>query len=1009
MTEVFHALTQSEFTHRAALTLAHSLWQGLLVAVLLAIALRWLKLATAGRRYVVACLALLALLAMPIVTFWRLETSLPPVENVRFLGAGTEPQLHVRGVELASAAAVAADENTSMTDAGASATPSAIPWQTWTVALWLVGMMALTLWHGLGWVSLQCLRRRGVSQWTGDFAALASRLSKRLRLRAIPQIIWSTRIAGPVAFGCWRSVVLMPASMATGFTMTQIEMILAHEFAHLRRHDYSINLCQTAMTTLFFFHPAVWWINHVIRREREHACDDLAIATVGDTVGYARALAALAEQELTGPPDLAPAAVSGRSALRHRIERLLRPPPSRPALRFWPGLAALVVAVLGWQTLPSPSQDVRAMEAANGEAALRGDIRDRNGVLLATNDKEDVQIWFQLRDVALAYVEAHGGTFPRRKRGTYGIIQQTNGKPRLEDREFPDIEAMFQELVIPRLNAASLPQLIDPEREKFSETITKNNHAALVQPYNSTGLRSCYEGDEGLPAGVTPEQASAVLAKYGNELWCYRKGLTPNEEKRARAIAGQVPGMSVHIKKWRHYPFGALAGHVLGYVTLHWPPSGKGRPEDEVGVFGVEKTQDAKLRATSAGDGKGPSRGSDIYLTLDARHQTVVEQTLRDGQLGRAAAVLMEVDTGDVLAMASVPSYDPNDFVPSITREKFDEYNSNETRPLLNRAVRAFTPGSTFMVATSLAAICSLHEEDTFTCAGGLRLRNKYMPCWIGQKGGSHGALNMRQAIGASCGPYFFQLGNAVGNEAMNETMALCGFGHRTRIELAEEVNGILPLRTWWTANCPKEAFTEATIANISIGQGAVEATPLQLADLMATVGNGGTVWKPRLVDRIAPSGDASKAEELPRVRRADLREHGLTQSGLEALHGALEDVVQSPHGTAKAAQSPALRIAGITGTAQNWRMDKGEAVRDNLAWFICYAPAEKPRWALAVLVQGGKGGGISAAPIARHILEQICAIESGTLKVEPQPMAPVKGNFDTVDTVVLPSLKRTE
>ncbi len=1010
MSVMFHPLTHSDLTQRVGLTLAHALWQGLVAALLLGVILRWMRSAAASTRHAVACGALLVALVAPMVTFYHLGRSLPPIEDAPVGALRREPDFFQGDRDghqpsLRSGRIVLRAEDGAGADVHGIGSPMAIPWHAWAVALWLAGMTALTLWHGIGLMQLQRLRRCGVSAWTDAFAVLAGRLAKRLGLHAVPCVLWSTRIGGPVAFGCWRAVVLMPASMATGFTMAQIEMILAHEFAHLRRHDYFINLCQTLATTLLFFHPAVWWIDHVIRREREYACDDMAVAAVGDAKGYARALVSLAEQEFTSAPTLATAAMRGKSSLRRRIERLLYPLPCQPALRFWPGLATLVFAIIAWQALPSESSAVRGAAPDTAEAPVRGDIRDRNGVMLATNDKEDVQIWFRLRDVGIAYAEAHGGTFPLRKRESYKITWAVNVRPWLEEREFPDIAAMFNELVIPMLEEASLPQSSDPEHEKIS--ITRNNHAALVQPYNSTALKRSYEGDEGLPAVVTPEQARSVLSRYGSELWCYSSKLTPEQEKRARAIAGRVPGMSVHIKKSRRYPFGALASHVLGYVNQSDLESRPVKPND-YGVYGVEKTQDNVLQSSVAKGDEGPGRGSDVYLSLDARHQTVVEQTLRDATpaIGRASVVLTEINTGDVLAMASVPSFDPNDFIPSISREKFDEYNANETRPMLNRAVRDFTPGSTFFMATSLAAICSGHEDDRFDCTGGITYGNKYMQCWIGQKGGSHGTLGLREAIVAGCGPYFFQLGNSAGNDALETIGDLCGLGRKTGVGLDEEVSGILPTKSWWMANRPKDPFSAATIANISIGQGAVETTPLQLASLTATVANGGTVWKPRLVDRIAPHGDASKAEVQPRVRTADLREHGLTEGGLAALRGAMEDVVHSPEARAKAAQSAAIRIAGLTGTAQNWRIVDKEAVKDNHTWFVCYAPAEKPKWALAVIVQGGKGGGVSAAPIARRILEQVSEIEAGTLKVEPKAMAPAKGNFDMVEEVVLPPWK---
>ncbi len=961
MNSLLQSVSSSQLTQRVGLTLAHSLWQALVIALVLAAALRWLCRTSASARHAAACVALLVALAAPVATFLQLGNSILPTleshpNDSTPMDSWTEARLSSPpGTSPASRLAAA---------------QNAATWQAWTVLLWFAGMTLQTLWHGAGWLELQRLKREGVARWTGNFEKLSDCLATRMRLRFRPWVMWSQKVGGPVAFGCWHTVVLMPASMATGFTAAQIEMILAHEFAHLRRHDYLINLSQTLATTLLFYHPAVWWIDRVIRREREHACDDLAVAAVGDATGYARALVALAEKQPALTPSLAPAAIRGRTAFWHRIERLLRTPASPPSLRFWPGLVVLSIAMCAWLLLlPAKISVAQASAPERDGQPIRGDIRDRNGVELATSDRRDAQIWFRPGDVAIAYAEAHGGFFPRRRR------EPDPGNHPPDEREVPDITAMFDEVVSPR----------------------------LTQPYNAASLRRSYQGNVGLAPEVPPDQAREVLGGYGSDPWCYRRELTKKEEQQAKEIAGQVPGMSVHTGFLRSYPFGALACHVLGYVNDDEDGGRDGKPlHGSHGASGIEKAKDSQLRPSHTAGAPSYEPGSDVVLTLDARHQTVMEETLRLAGIGRGAAVLLEVNTGDILAMASVPSYDPNDFVPAISAEKFEAYRSDETRPMINRSVRAFTPGSTFLMATSLAAICNHHEGDRFYCNGAITYGNRRFQCWIGQKGGAHGELGLREAIVAGCGPYFYQMGNAVGNDAVDEITRLCNCGMPSGV-LPEEASGIMPFSRWWQANRPLDPFTSATIANISIGQGVVQTTPLQLATLAATIANGGTVWSPRLIDRIVPHDRPSSAEAQPRVRLSDLRQHGLTDTGLAQLRGAMEDVVHSPEARARAAQSPLIRIAGVTGTAQNWRMDHGQAVKDNHTWFVCYAPAERPRWALAVLVQGGKAGGVSAAPIARQILEQVSAVEAGTLDVQPKAMPKTKGRFDPVEQVVLP------
>ncbi|MEZ0274346.1 MAG: penicillin-binding transpeptidase domain-containing protein, partial [Roseimicrobium sp.] len=739
--------------------------------------------------------------------------------------------------------------------------------------------------------------------------------------------------------------------MATGCSTKEVEMILAHEFAHLRRHDYLVNLLQSVVETLFFYHPAVWWISRRIRREREHACDDAAVRATGDTAGYARALMQMAARASTPTPHLA-LAVRGKGELRTRIERLLQPMQSgtsSPLRPVW-GMAMLVTVLLA-VTAPDVVRPLQAEEVS--PLGPRGSIRDRNGVLLAVSDRPDRQIVFNLEKVVAAWRAVPGREVPLI---TYARPKDSGGT---EDIQEPDIVFIFTDLVHPVLESNG-----------------------LAHPFNANAMRVNYRE-------LKRERP-----------FVYTNDLTEETAKSAVALKGKIPGMDTRIVFLRHYPFKSMASHLLGYVKQPSWSSYSIQP-GETGVSGIEKSMESRLASPSgnAGTIEESSRGADVYLTLDIRHQYIVERALRDSQpaIGRGAVVLLEVSSGDVLAMASAPSYDPNDFFPAISREKFQGYVNNTTNPLLNRAVRGVVPGATFKVATSLAAICDGKEAFQAKCEGGITYNNRFMQCWIDLKGGQHGMLDLRGALKESCGPYFYQLGNAIDIDKFEATVALLGIGQDVGIGLPENHPGLFPTRAWWTEQRPKEKFSAAIVANQSIGQGALQVSPLQMASLMVPVANGGTVWRPRLVDRIALHGNASEQEKLPLKRAADLRDQGLTASGLEMLRAGLRDVVQD--GPAKAADLPNLSIAGKTGTAQNWRHNaKGESLKDNHTMFVAYAPVENPKWAICVFIQGGKGGGVSAAPIAAQILSQVSAIEAGTQKVEPKPVEPIKGNFDPVD-----------
>jgi penicillin-binding protein 2 len=272
------------------------------------------------------------------------------------------------------------------------------------------------------------------------------------------------------------------------------------------------------------------------------------------------------------------------------------------------------------------------------------------------------------------------------------------------------------------------------------------------------------------------------------------------------------------------------------------------------------------------------------------------------------------------------------------------------------------------------------------------------MQCWIGQKGGAHGTLNLSDAIMRSCNCFFYRYGNAAGISSITKACAMLGVGEKTGIELEEEHPGILPNPQWLQLNRPQERWSDGATANTSIGQGYVMATPLQMASVVATVANGGKSFRPHLLKKLM-DGDVVVSEEPPEIR-ADLEAEGLTRAEIEMIRKGMWKVVNGPGGTAKAAQITNVEVAGKTGTAQVWRTtEKKKVVKDNNTWFVAFAPYEQPKYAVCVLVQGGYSGGGTSAPVAKRVLEQSLALDNGyQVKVEPVPDA--EGSFNPVTTV---------
>jgi penicillin-binding protein 2 len=345
-----------------------------------------------------------------------------------------------------------------------------------------------------------------------------------------------------------------------------------------------------------------------------------------------------------------------------------------------------------------------------------------------------------------------------------------------------------------------------------------------------------------------------------------------------------------------------------------------------------------------------------------------------------------------------VPSYDQNQFIPSIQESDWVALNESKTVPLLNRAVQGFAPGSTYKIPISFAGCLAGIQKNRFNCNGSVTYGNTSMQCWIQrQGGGSHGNIGLSDAIMKSCNCFFYRYGNAAGIANITKVGKILGVGERTGIELEDEKAGILPNPDWLRANRPTERWSDGYTANTSIGQGMVLASPLQMASVTATVANGGKAWNPHLLKRVM---DHEKVViENPPSLRGDLSAN-VTDEEIELIRKGMWKVVNDPGGTGKGARITGVEVAGKTGTAQNWRRnERGVKVDDNHTWFISFAPYQNPKFAVCVLVQNGKSGGGCAAPVARRVLEQCLALENG-YEVPIVAMEPATGHFNHVSQV---------
>ena len=508
----------------------------------------------------------------------------------------------------------------------------------------------------------------------------------------------------------------------------------------------------------------------------------------------------------------------------------------------------------------------------------------------------------------------------------------------------------------------------------------------LARDYNSNQLQRHYRNNTEVPYSYIKDIDFTTMAKFSE----HDVGL---------------PGVDIAIKPVRSYVYGALASHFLGYVGA---PDDTNTEEarkytfyqgDVDGKSNVEKTMDEYLRgqpgirvmrrnAKGAIDGvvreEPPKQGANVYLTIDARIQTIADEALR--VVGRGAAVVVDPNNGNVLAMASVPSFDPNTFIPSIKAKDWKALRNDEAHPLVNRAVSAFPPGSTFKIVTSLAGLRKGMAKTKFTCTGGVTYGDHYFQCWINEKGGQHGTLGLSDAIKVSCNAFFYQYGNAAGIDSIDATGDALGLGKPTGVEITGESSGVLPGPDWMRLAHPNEKWSSAYTANVSIGQGYDLATPLQMAMAYSTIANGGISYYPRMVDRVlnqdgTPVLDADGKIAVPQTPKlhADFRSE-FAPDQIELVRRGFWKVVNEDGGTGHAARLEKVEVAGKTGTAQAMLNGK----KDTVAWFCCFAPYDHPRYTVVVMVQGGFGhGGSVAAPIAARILRATLAMDEG--KYEPQ------------------------
>jgi penicillin-binding protein 2 len=473
-----------------------------------------------------------------------------------------------------------------------------------------------------------------------------------------------------------------------------------------------------------------------------------------------------------------------------------------------------------------------------------------------------------------------------------------------------------------------------------------------------------------------------------------RRGLSLEEVTKIEERKLELPGVLVEVEPQRVYPTSTFAAHLLGYVREvndEQLKQGRYRRGDMIGQSGLERLLDEYLRGRDGGerievDALGrpvqvmrreePNPGAQVITTVDRRIQEAAERAMA-GHAG--AVVVMDPRNGDILAMTSSPAFALDQFTGNLDREEWLRLVRDPMTPLMNRALQSqYAPGSVFKVIVTAAGLQegSLTPLDRVYCNGEFHLGAWTFKDW---KEGGHGHVDLRSALVNSCNIFFYQAGLKVGVDALSRYAKAFGLGAPTGVDLGSEKPGLVPFAEWKRQRYGRSWQAGDTI-NMSIGQGQLLVTPIQIARMMAAIANGGVLWKPRLVERVERAdGSLAYSSSSKATGHVDL-----SPVVWSFLRHALVGVVNEG-GTGAAARIPGVEIAGKTGTAQSISKSDSAKGQDH-AWFASFAPADDPEYVVVVLVERGGKGGQVAAPIARLIYQAIflekvamVALESGS------------------------------
>lgn len=641
------------------------------------------------------------------------------------------------------------------------------------------------------------------------------------------------------------------------------------------------------------------------------------------------------------------------------------------------GLAVLLVG-LWWIQIVSAAEYRAKLETQSFRTvripAVRGKILDRNGLVLADN-QPNYNVCLYIEELRTAFQEAYKTELELfREQQRTNSIQNADNQP--ARKQTPKISAKDKAALRRRARAIVVSNIVAQLSVRLQLPVT----------WDEAKLERHYTQALPLPFTLVPNLDRVCLARFEEQFVT-------------------LPGLELDVLPMRVYPHGTLAAHLLGHVRRD---TSSAEGEDAFfdfplpvyrGVVGIEAGFDQYLRGRAGAKSvlvnslgyrqaetvwSEAQAGDNVVLTIDLAIQRAAEHALaRLGPATRGAVVVLDPRDGDVLALASSPTYDPNVFVRGLTQADWDQLNHEKLRPQINRATQAaYPPGSIFKMVTGLACLeAGLDPAEKIynppspsnPNRGHIRIGRRII-----HDTAPPGEYDFRRAFLKSSNTYFITNGVGVGIRNIISVARRFYFGERTDLPTRQEVAGTIPTQKQISSH-----WYHGDTANVCIGQGPVTVTPLQMAVATAAIANGGKVFWPRIVDRVQPHDELGYRPAVTFQRGRIRGELGVQARHLQLLRDAMLADVEDPESTAYAAFHPhnrpqlrTFRVCGKTGTAQV--MNERNQVIDHITWFVSFAPYEQPRYVVVVMVESGGSGGGTCAPVAREIYSAIEQLESG-------------------------------